>query len=213
VWLRLVLLLPLLCTLHAERAFAASAPGAALSMPGFSIDALESAGAAERALCELAGVSLANAAGACRAEEGGETVLAVAEPGAPDEHGPAAPADPAARAAPMCDNTAASVAAVPEVPEIDRGRFEPAPCDIERLLALLRSDDRARSSHVIAGASGERPEPQPLSLEQGRFDAAGTGGQRWPVPAGPSMIALGMARGLGAHRGHRTRIERPPSYA
>lgn len=111
----------------------------------------------------------------------------------------------------MCDNAAASIAAVPEVPEVDRGQFEPARCDVQHLLALLRSDDRAGNANVISGNGAEKPVPAPIRLQQERFDAACSGGQPWPAPSAPSIAAFEAPPGLGGQRGHSARIERPPS--
>jgi hypothetical protein len=197
-WLGLAFLLSLACVLHAGHASAASAGFSA----GVSADA-------ERALCEFADISIADGPGACAAAE--NTGGAEPEPAAGT-----APSDGADRAAPMCDNAGASIAVVPDVPEVDRGRFEPARCnmerlDIERLLALLRSDDRARNANVISG-SGEKPEPTRLRPQQ-RLDAACAAGAAWPIPAAPAGVAFGVPRGLAWRRGHAARVERPPSQA
>lgn len=111
----------------------------------------------------------------------------------------------------MCDNDAASIAAVPDVPEVDRGQFEPARCDTQRLLSLLRSDERGRSANVISGNGAEKQEPPPIRVQQERFDAARAGGQLWPVLATPTSVDFDAPRGLGWQRGHFGRIERPPS--
>jgi hypothetical protein len=189
----LALLLPLAFILTTGRALAAS------SSPALTQASLASA---DLALCALADPASDDAAAACAAAEDSEAADA-----APSD---AAPSD-AARAAPMCDNAAASIAAVPEVPEVDRGQFEPARCDVQHLLALLRSDDRAGSANVISGSGEEKPAPLPIRPQQERRDAACSGGQPWPVPSAPSIVAFEAPRGLGWQRGHSVRIERPPS--
>jgi hypothetical protein len=152
--------------------------------------------------CGLADSSNEDAPAACAAVEDSEAADA-----APSD---AAPSD-AARSAPMCDNAAASIAAVPEVPEVDHGQFEPARCDVQHLLALLRSDDRAGSAKVISGTGEEKPAPPPIRLQQERPDAACSGGQPWPVLSAPSLVAFEAPCGLGRQRGHSVRIDRPPS--
>lgn len=190
-WLAQALLLTLAFLLHTGRASAAS-----------SADA-------ELALCEFADISIAAGPGACAAGDDGPADNGPAGDGVAAEDAEAP--DAAVRAAPMCDNAAASIAAVPEVPEVDRGQFEPARCDTQRLLALLRSDDRAGSANMIAGKGEEKPAPPQIRLQQGRPDAAFAGGPPWPVPCAPSIVAFEAPRGLGWQRGHSARIERPPS--
>jgi hypothetical protein len=197
-WLVLALLLPLAFILTTGRALAAS------SSPAVAQGALASA---DLPLCkmseaELADPTSADAPAACAAVEDSEA----ADAGLSD----AGPSD-AARSAPMCDNAAASIAAVPEVPEVDHGQFEPARCDVQHLLALLRSDDRAGSANVISGTGEEKPVPPPIRLEQERRDAACSGGQPWPVLSAPSIVAFDAPCGLGWQRGHSIRIDRPPS--
>jgi hypothetical protein len=182
-WLAQAVLLTLAFLLHTGRASAASSANA------------------ELALCEFADISVAAGPGACAAAENG--VAGSAE----DAEG----SDAAAHGAPMCDNAAASIAALPEVPEVDRGQFEPARCDIQHLLALLNSDDRVGSANVISGNGREKPAPPPIRLQQERLDAAFAGGQPWPVPRAPSIVAFEAPRGLGWLLGHNARIERPPS--
>jgi hypothetical protein len=184
-WLVLALLLPLAFILTTGRALAASSSPA----------------------CELADNSSADAPAACGAVEDSEAADAAPSDSAPAD---AAPSE-AARAAPMCDNAAASIAAVPEVPEVDRGQFEPARCDVQHLLALLRSDDRAGSANVISGTGEEKPAPLPIGPQQERRDAACSSGQPWPVPSAPSIVAFEAPCGLGWQRGHSERIDRPPS--
>jgi hypothetical protein len=203
----MALLLPLSFVLHAEDALAASD-----AAPFSATAPVES----ERGLCEWADAAIADGAGACGAAGGAEVAVpseAVPSDAVPPEAVPpdAAPSDAAARAAPMCDNAAASIAAVPEVPEIDRGQFEPARCDTQRLLALLRSDERAGNANVISGGGTKKPVPPPTRLQQERLDAASAGTLPWPVPRAPSIVAFGAPGGLGWQRGHSIRIERPPS--
>jgi hypothetical protein len=192
-WLLLALMLPLACVLHAGHALAARAE-------------------AQPASCELADLSIADdsiaaSPAACITAENSEAAAAPSEPTPADANAPAE----AARYAPMCDNAGASIAAVPEVPELDRGQFEPARCDTHRWLALLRSEDRARSACVISGGGGEKPDPAPLRVRQGRFDAASERGPRWPLRAPVLIIALEPPRGLAWRAGHSPRIERPPT--
>jgi hypothetical protein len=199
--LAVALLLPLAFLVHAGRALAASA-APARAAAALSADH-EAPADAELVLCESADISIAAGAGACAAADGVDA--------AAPEPADAEPADAAARAAPMCDNDAASIAAVPEVPEVDRGQFEPARCDMQRLLSLLRSDERARCANVFSGGGTEKPAPPPIRLQQERLDAACSGGQPWPVPSAPALIAFEAPRGLGWQRGHCARIDRPPS--
>jgi hypothetical protein len=205
--LALALLLPLSFVSHAEDAVAASS-----AAPFSAAAPVES----ERALCEWADAASADGPGACGAAASGEVAVpadAVPADAVPADAVPAdaAPSDAAAHAAPMCDNAAASIAAVPEVPEIDRGQFEPARCDMQRLLALLRSDERAGNANVISGGGTEKPAPTPNRLQQERLDAASSGGLPWPAPSAPSIVAFEAPRGLGWQRGHSERIDRPPS--
>ncbi len=197
-WLALALLLPLAFILHTGRALAANG-----AVPARVSAAREAPADAELALCEFADISIAAGPGACAAAADAEASDTEAS-------------DADARGAPMCDNSAASIAAAPEVPEVDRGQFEPARCDVQRLLSLLRSDDRAGSANVISGDvifgnGGKKPVPAPIRLQLERLDAACAGGQHWPVPSAPSIVAFEAPRGLGWQRGHSARIERPPS--
>jgi len=207
----LALLVAALASFPTESALASSdIPRAGASSPAGSAHTSGPV-LAERDLasCELTDLSIGDGAAACGVVTSTEEPPALpdSEPELDDQPS----ADPGARSAPMCDNTAASVAAAPEVPEVDRGRIEPVPCDVQRLLARLRSDDRTRGVNAVSGSGDGQPEPQSSSAGGERFDAARASGSLWPAPARSSCIALGTGRELAEQRGHAARIERPPS--
>jgi hypothetical protein len=154
----------------------------------------------ELPLCDLADMSVAVPPGSCS--------------GAPAEHAEAAPSpEPSVAFAPMCDPSAASVAAASEVPEIDRGRFEPLPCDGERWLALLRSPARESGMRLTAGEDIPRPSPQPSAPPLAGHESLGAVAAQleWPERTASSTLAATHHRGLAWQPGHPSRVYRPPS--
>jgi hypothetical protein len=200
---------------HAEPVTAVSpvVVSIAAQVDGAAVDAGVSA-EAELPMCDLADASLVVAPGSCLAAiPDGE----IPQVGASAAQGGAAnaPADrpPADRAAPMCDPNAMSISAPVEIPEIDRGRFEPLPCDGQALLSLLRSQHRESGIQLVnARESLPRAPVQPPSLNDGNDGAAAFSGPLcWPERASPSTLAAHRRGGLAWQPGHRSRIDRPPS--
>jgi hypothetical protein len=113
----------------------------------------------------------------------------------------------------MCDPSAASIAAVIEIPEVDRGRFEPLPCEGERWLALLRSQTREGGVQLIASEGLPRPSPQPSTVPLGGHDGIGpvAMGLDWPERNAASTLEARSYRGLARQPGHPSRVYRPPS--
>jgi hypothetical protein len=187
-----------------------------------SVDAGISA-EAELPLCDLADGLLAVAPGFCAAvvPEAMAPEVVTPEGVTPDvvargarEEVAKAPADqaPAPKAAPMCATDATSIAAPVEIPEVDRGNFEPLPCDVQALLALFRSQSGEDSMPLIAAR--ELPSRVP-SQSPASNDGDGTGAllvpPYWPEGAAPSTLDSHRRVGLAWQLGHRSRIDRPPS--
>jgi hypothetical protein len=152
----------------------------------------------ELPLCDLADMSVSIPPESC-------PLAAVnAEPAAPE---------PSALFAPMCDASAASIAAAIEIPELDRGRFEPLPCDGQRWLELLRSQAREGGIRLIAGEDVPRRSPQPPSLPLAGHDSIGAVAMQldWPERTASSTLEASSYRGLARRPGHPARVYRPPS--
>jgi hypothetical protein len=197
---------------------AAPASGGSTSEASTSPPGLAAAdGELERSLCDLADVSVVVAPGSCEAPQAEQAVPAVvsqrplAELAPPAVAPPAA--DPNAQAAPMCDLSAASIAAAVEIPQADRARFEPLPCDDQRLLSLLRSHDRNHSAQLIGGEGQQPRAPQPASFSADRPDGACAPSSQpaWPERTAISMLPVAVHRGLAWQPGHVSRLDRPPS--
>jgi hypothetical protein len=135
--------------------------------------------------------------------------IGTARAAAPAERDPEADV-PAA----MCDPMGASVA-VPsdmDLPLVDRGYFEPLPC--EALALMLRSEVReaAHGHHAVTGDS-ERPEQPPREAEPPRNDGARTFVATFPAALEPSNLNAPPNVGLAAHRSHHRAVYRPPLVA
>lgn len=226
----------LLVSLHAEP-MVAVAPGV-VSLAAPSENAAVSA-EAELPVCALTDISLAGAPGSCRAAtpeaatlEAATLEAATLEAATPEavtadvetpdvvagaaQEPAVAPTDDAAdRAAPMCASDGTSIAALVEIPEIDRGHFEPLPCDAQVLLALFGSQLREGGiPRVAARESLHRGPLQSPALNDGN-DGIGAVSvpPYWPERAPPSTLARHRRGGLAWQPGHRSRIDRPPSLA
>jgi hypothetical protein len=176
------------------------APIAAMSQDaGVSTDA-------ELPMCDLTDASQAVAPGSCPAAIPGVGARAAQEGAAK------APADqaPADRAAPMCDLNAMSLDASVEIPEIDRGHFEPLPCDALAPLSLLGSQHREEGGIQLLAARESLPRA-PLHSPSLIDGIAALGSLCWPERAAPSTLAAHSHGGLAWQLGHRSRIDRPPS--
>jgi hypothetical protein len=219
---------------HAEPVSAASPAVASIAPP--SENAAVDAGVwadAELPMCDLTGSSLAVPPGSCSAVipdavipdavipeavipdaviPDGVTPDVVAR-AARDEAGKA-PADRApAKAAPMCASDATSIAAPVEIPEVDRGHFEPLPCDAQALLSLFGSWPREGSMQRITARESPPRNPLPSPALNDRNDGVGAPSMPlyWPERAAPSTLAIHWGGGLAWQAGHRSRIDRPPS--
>lgn len=160
----------------------------------------------ELPMCDLTDASQAVAPGSCTAAAPDFGARAAQERAAK------APADqgPADRAAPMCDVNAMSLDAPGEIPEIDRGHFEPLPCDAQALLSLLGSQ---RGEGGIQWVAAREALPRGPLHSSTLIDgiAAWSGPVYWPERSAPSTLAADRHGGLGWQLGHRSRIDRPPS--
>jgi hypothetical protein len=186
--------------------------GGSATAAGWAEAADGAAGESELSLCDLADVSLPMAPGSC---EPREAEAALAQP-SNDQPSPTArpSADPSAEGAPMCDVSAASIAATAEVPPPrDRARFEPLPCDQQRLLSLLRSDAREQCAQFIDGEQSAPGAPQPPPSRGERPDGlcALSVQLAWPDRAAASLLPEASHRGLTWQPGHVSRLYRPPS--
>jgi hypothetical protein len=213
----------LLVLFHAEPMFAVS-PGDA-SIPARSENAAVDAGVsaeAELPLCDLTDISLAVAPGSC--------LVATPEAVTPEAVTPEAvtpevlagaaqeaaevPADKfVAKAAPMCASDGTSIAAPVEIPEIDRGHFEPLPCDAQALLALLGLQLREGAIQLVAARESSPRAPLQSPSLNDRNDGIGALSVPlyWPERAPPSTLGSHWCGGLAWQPGHRSRIDRPPS--
>jgi hypothetical protein len=131
----------------------------------------------------------------------------------PAANGARADKAPAPKAAPMCASDATSIVAPVEIPEVDRGKFEPLPCDAQALLSLFRSQFRDGSAQLIS--AGELPPRVPSQSPALSHGKDGTGALSlppcWPERAAPSTLASHWSGGLASQPGHRSRIDRPPT--
>jgi hypothetical protein len=212
--------LALLVLFHAKPASAASPAVVSIAAPAenAAVDAGVST-EVELRMCDLTDASLAVAPGSCLAAIPDAVTPDAALPDAPTPDVGARPVPeeaaraPGDRAAPMCDPNAMSIVAPVEIPEVDRGHFEPLPCDGQALLSLLRSQPRGGNVRLVAVR--EPPPRGPLqspSLNEGNDGAAALSVPLyWPERAAPSTLAPHWHGGLTRQPGHRSRIERPPS--
>jgi hypothetical protein len=216
----------LLVLFHAESA-AASPEIVSVDVP-WEIAAVDAgdAGETKPVSCDLTDTSQALPPGsragtspACESPAGAEREDA---PGEPPTQADAdrAPSDRAAsdkapsdRAAPMCGSNATSIAAPVDIPEVDRGHFEPLPCDAQRLLSLFRSPDREGGIHRISARESPPRGPQRAPSVDARNDSTAALALQlpWPERAAPSMLAAHSQGGLAWQPAHPSRIERPPS--
>jgi hypothetical protein len=186
--------------------------GGSATAAGWAEAADGAEGESEVSLCDLADVSLPMAPGSCEPREA-EAALAQ-----PSNHQPSptarSTADPSAEGAPMCDVSAASIAATAEIPPPrDRARFEPLPCDQQRLLSLLRSGAREHCAQLIDGEQSAPGAPQPPPSRAERPDGACALSVQlaWPDRAAASLLPEASHRGLTWQPGHVSRPYRPPS--
>jgi hypothetical protein len=111
----------------------------------------------------------------------------------------------------MCDPMGASVAVPPDMdlPLVDRGRFEPLPC--EALALMLRGEVReaAHGHHAVTG-DPERSEQPPREVERPRHDGARASVASFPASLEPSNLDSPRSTGLAARRGHHRAVYRPP---
>jgi hypothetical protein len=215
----------LLVSFHTEPVSADSPSVVLIAAPSenASVDAGISA-EAELPLCDRADGLLAVAPGLCAAvvPEAMAPEVVPPEGVTPDlvargaqEEAVKAPADPASapKAAPMCATDATSIAAPVEIPEVDRGNFEPLPCDVQALLALFRSPSGEGSTPLIAARELPHhvPSQSPASNDGNDGNGALLVPPYWPEGAAPSTLDSHRSVGLAWQPGHRSRIDRPPS--